>query len=191
MILLVGDARAQWAELDRRISAFDAEFVGWAKENEEARRLTTFPASARSSALVAAVGRAESFDRGRDLAAWLVSSRGGSPRAANRCSSRPDTLKQTDQPAISAKPLADGAGHTSLELTPSRRKKRLIIEVSAFTPRSAKSQSQSAWSVASGFFRPSGFEKLTMRVALSRLVPAPPSRRPRTRPPPTLRKFDA
>ena len=35
MILLVADARAQWAELDRRISAFDAEFVRWVKENEE------------------------------------------------------------------------------------------------------------------------------------------------------------
>ena len=43
MIVLVADARAQWAELDRRISAFDAEFVRWVKENEEARRLTTIP----------------------------------------------------------------------------------------------------------------------------------------------------
>ena len=73
MILLVADARAQWAELDRRIAAFDAEFVRWAKENEEARRLTTIPGFGAivASALVAAVGRAESFDRGRDLAAWL------------------------------------------------------------------------------------------------------------------------
>ena len=43
MVLLVEDARAQWAELDRRIAAFDAEFVRWAKENEEAHRLTTIP----------------------------------------------------------------------------------------------------------------------------------------------------
>ena len=73
MIVLVADARAQWAELDRRISAFDAEFVRWVKENEEARRLTTIPGVGAivASALVAAVGRAESFDRGRDLAAWL------------------------------------------------------------------------------------------------------------------------
>jgi hypothetical protein len=28
---------------------------------------------------------------------------------AGGCSSRPDTLKQTDQPPISTKPLADGA----------------------------------------------------------------------------------
>ena len=73
MIVLVADARAQWAELDRRISAFDAEFVCWVKENEEARRLTTIPGVGPivASALVAAIGRAESFDRGRDLAAWL------------------------------------------------------------------------------------------------------------------------
>jgi hypothetical protein len=34
MILLVADARAQWAELDRRIAAFDAEFVRSTKEND-------------------------------------------------------------------------------------------------------------------------------------------------------------
>ena len=73
MIVLVADARAQWAELDRRIGAFDAEFVGWAKENEEARRLTTIPGIGAivASAVVAAVGQAESFERGRDLTAWL------------------------------------------------------------------------------------------------------------------------
>ena len=73
MILLVSDARAQWAELDRRIAAFDAEFVRWAKENQDARRLVTIPGIGAliASALVAAVGRAESFGRGRDLAAWL------------------------------------------------------------------------------------------------------------------------
>jgi transposase len=73
LILRVADARAQWAELDRRIAAFDAEFVRWVKENEEARRLTTIPGVGAivASALVAAIGQAESFDRGRDLAAWL------------------------------------------------------------------------------------------------------------------------
>ena len=60
-------------ELDRRIAAFDAEFVQWARENEDARRLTTIPGFGAivASALVAAVGHAESFDHGRDLAAWL------------------------------------------------------------------------------------------------------------------------
>ena len=73
MILLVADARAQWAELDGRIAAFDAEFVRWTKENEDARRLAAIPGVGPivASALVAAVGHAESFDHGRDLAAWL------------------------------------------------------------------------------------------------------------------------
>ena len=73
MVLLVADARAQWAELDRRIAAFDAEFIRSVKDNEDARRLTTIPGFGAivASALVAAVGRAESFDRGRDLSAWL------------------------------------------------------------------------------------------------------------------------
>jgi transposase len=73
IVLLIADARAQWAELDQRIAAFDAEFVHWARENEEARRLTTIPGVGPTiaSALVAAVGQAGSFDRGRDLAAWL------------------------------------------------------------------------------------------------------------------------
>src|SRR5271156_4860174 len=57
MIVLVADARTQWAELDRRISAFDAEFVRWVKDNEEARRLMTIPGVGAivASALVAAV----------------------------------------------------------------------------------------------------------------------------------------
>jgi hypothetical protein len=38
-----------------------------------------------------------------------------------------------------------------LSVTPIRRKKRLIIEVSALTPRSDKSRSQSAESVMSDF----------------------------------------
>ena len=38
-----------------------------------------------------------------------------------------------------------------LNITPIRRKKRLIIEVSALTPRSAKRRSQSACSVMSDF----------------------------------------
>jgi transposase len=43
MAILVADVRAQWAELDRRITAFDGEFVRWARENEDARRLVTIP----------------------------------------------------------------------------------------------------------------------------------------------------
>ena len=71
--MLVTDACAQWAELDRRIAAFDAEFIRWTKENEDACRLATIPGvgATIASALIAAVGKAETFERGRDLAAWL------------------------------------------------------------------------------------------------------------------------
>jgi hypothetical protein len=51
---------------------------------------------------------------------------------------RPDALKQTDHSAISAKPLADGAGHSFLNVAPILREKRLIIEVSALTPAQPK-----------------------------------------------------
>ena len=85
--MLVADIRAQWQELDRRIGEFDAEFVRWAKENEDARRLVTIPGVGVtiSTALIAAVGKAETFEHGRDLAAWLglvprQSTTGGKPR---------------------------------------------------------------------------------------------------------------
>jgi transposase len=86
MILLISDARAQWAELDRRITDFDAEFVCWAKENEEARRRTTIPGIGTivASALVAAVGRAETSSAAVISPHGLVWFRGSSPPAAGR-----------------------------------------------------------------------------------------------------------
>ena len=71
--LLVEDQRAEWRELDRRIEAFDEEFAAEARADEAARLLTTIPGIGplNATALVAAVGRAETFRRGRDLAAWL------------------------------------------------------------------------------------------------------------------------
>jgi len=73
MHLLIDDMRAQWRELDRRIAAFDAEFVALARKDATARRLTTIPGIGvlNATALVAAVGEAHSFSRARDLAAWL------------------------------------------------------------------------------------------------------------------------
>jgi transposase len=71
--LLVEDQRAEWRELDRRIEAFDEEFAAEARTDEAARLLTTIPGIGplNATALVAAIGRAEAFGRGRDLAAWL------------------------------------------------------------------------------------------------------------------------
>jgi transposase len=73
MVFLLADMRARWEELDRRIAAFDAEFAAMARDDDRARRLTGIPGigALNATALVAAVGNAATFDRGRDLAAWL------------------------------------------------------------------------------------------------------------------------
>jgi len=87
MRLLIHDMRAQWGELDRRITAFDAEFVAAARSDKTARRLVTIPGIGvlNATALIAAVGDARNFARGRDLAAWLglvprQATTGGRPR---------------------------------------------------------------------------------------------------------------
>ena len=65
--------RAEWAELDRRIGAFDDEFAARAEADEAARRLATIPGIGvlNATALAAAIGDGAAFARGRDLAAWL------------------------------------------------------------------------------------------------------------------------
>ena len=70
---LIEDMRDEWLELDRRIVAFDNEFVACARSDADARRLATIPGIGvlNATALVAAVGNAQTFARGRDLAAWL------------------------------------------------------------------------------------------------------------------------
>ena len=70
---LIDDMRAEWLELDRRIAAFDNEFAACARSDADARRLATIPGIGvlNATALVAAVGTACTFARGRDLAAWL------------------------------------------------------------------------------------------------------------------------
>ena len=86
MRMLIVDVRVQWQELDRRIGVFDREFAAFTKENEDARRLATIPGVGVliASALIAAIGKAEAFEHGRDLAAWLglvprQSTTGGKP----------------------------------------------------------------------------------------------------------------
>ena len=87
MRLLVEDLRSEWRQLDKRIAAFDAEFADMAKSDGAARRLTTIPGIGviNATALVAALGDASSFGRGRDLSAWLgltprQATTGGKPR---------------------------------------------------------------------------------------------------------------
>jgi len=85
--LLIEDMLTRWQGLDERIAVFDAEFTAEAKRDEAARRLTSIPGigALNATALVAAVGDAETFARGRNLAAWLglvprQATTGGKPR---------------------------------------------------------------------------------------------------------------
>ena len=70
---LLQDLRDEWANLDRRISAYDDELATLTREDETARRLATIPGIGviNATALLAAVGDASAFAKGRDLAAWL------------------------------------------------------------------------------------------------------------------------
>jgi transposase len=85
--VLLADMLVEWEDLDRRIAAFDTEFLALAKEDEAVRRLVTVPGIGPlgASALVAAVGDARRFRRARDLGAWLglaprQATTGGRPR---------------------------------------------------------------------------------------------------------------
>jgi transposase len=70
---MIEDMRAEWFDLDQRIVAFDNEFAAQARRDADARRLATIPGIGvlNATALAAAIGKAETFARGRDLAAWL------------------------------------------------------------------------------------------------------------------------
>lgn len=70
---LVLDMRERWAALDKRIKELDVEFAELARGDALAKRLLTIPGIGplNASALVAAIGDARTFARGRDRAAWL------------------------------------------------------------------------------------------------------------------------
>jgi transposase len=84
---LVEDLLDEWERLDARIKAFDAEFVEIARTDARMRRLSSVPGIGpiNATALVAAVGDASAFAKGRDMAAWLglvprQATTGGKPR---------------------------------------------------------------------------------------------------------------
>lgn len=85
--VLVAELLEEWTQLDERIGAFDSEFVMLARTDATARRLATVPGIGpiNATALVAAVGHASAFAKGRDMAAWLglvprQATTGGRPR---------------------------------------------------------------------------------------------------------------
>src|SRR5579863_7157517 len=110
---LVSDFREEWLALDDRIAAFDGEFVSQVRTDEAARRLATVPGigSINATALVAAVGDARAFARGRDMAAWL----GLVPRQMTT-GGRPKLLgiSKRGQPLSSQEPDPRRAGRAAL-----------------------------------------------------------------------------
>ena len=70
---LIADMREEWRDIDRRISNFDHELAERARAEQTTRRLMRIPGIGvlTATALVAAVGNARTFTRGRNLAAWL------------------------------------------------------------------------------------------------------------------------
>lgn len=72
-VRLLHDLRDEWASLDRRIGVYDDELAALTRDDEQARALATIPGIGviNATALLAAVGDASTFAKGRDLAAWL------------------------------------------------------------------------------------------------------------------------
>lgn len=70
---LLEDLRQEWRELDGNIEGLNAEFAMTSRQDDSARRLTEIPGvgSLTATAVVAAIGKGEGFDSGRDFAAWL------------------------------------------------------------------------------------------------------------------------
>jgi transposase len=70
---LIGDLRTEYIEIESRIRDLNDELAEVARRDEAAHRLTTIPGigAINATALIAAVGDASAFARGRDFSAWL------------------------------------------------------------------------------------------------------------------------
>lgn len=73
MRLLVTDMASELDVINDRVTAIDAEIKALARTDADMQRLMEIPGIGPTiaTALVAAVGTGSSFDKGRDLAAWL------------------------------------------------------------------------------------------------------------------------
>ncbi len=87
ILALVRDARNEWRALDGRIDALNEDLAEHARTDAAARRLTSIPGIGvlGATALVAAIGDGEAFQRARDPPAWLglvpkQMTTGGKPR---------------------------------------------------------------------------------------------------------------
>jgi transposase len=70
---LITGLQHDWIWLDERIKMITSEIKAVSETEESCRRLMTIPGIGPliSTAMVAAIGKGEAYDRGRDFAAWL------------------------------------------------------------------------------------------------------------------------
>jgi len=73
MVHLIEGLAGDWRRLDERIEGMSAEIDALARQDAGCERLMSVPGIGpiTSSAMVAAVGTGDAFDKGRDFAAWL------------------------------------------------------------------------------------------------------------------------
>ena len=73
MIRIVEDLAGDWRRLDERIEGLSGEINALARQDAGCERLMSVPGIGPiiSSAMVAAIGTGDAFDKGRDFAAWL------------------------------------------------------------------------------------------------------------------------
>src|SRR5262249_62225223 len=70
---LIEDMREEWRSIDRRIKGFNDELAERVSNEDTAKRLIRIPGIGvlTATALVAAVGKRQTFTRGRGFAAWV------------------------------------------------------------------------------------------------------------------------
>jgi transposase len=73
MVRLIEDLAGDWRRLDERIESLSGEIDALARQDAGCERLMSVPGIGPiiSSAMVAAIGTGDAFEKGRDFAAWL------------------------------------------------------------------------------------------------------------------------
>jgi transposase len=73
MVRLLEDLAGDWRRLDERIESLSGEIDALARQDAGCERLMSVPGIGPiiSSAMVAAIGTGDAFEKGRDFAAWL------------------------------------------------------------------------------------------------------------------------
>jgi transposase len=73
MVRVIEGLAGDWRRLDKRIEALSSEIEAFARQDSGCERLMSVPGVGPiiSSAMVAAIGTGDAFNKGRDFAAWL------------------------------------------------------------------------------------------------------------------------